>query len=132
MLNFQTADYCLLVWDGDNIEPDKAIEDLRNTLKEKEYGFKAISIFVPDYECTDIDEMDLLDDMLQSIISAKACLEYEEYTPLDKLKNVIHSCLAILLCNMTNILEYLRFCYGTCVLEQVREEDSKRCFERVL
>lgn len=102
MLNFQTADYCLLVWDGDNTEPDKAIEDLRNTLKEKESGFKAISIFVPDYECTDIDERNLLNDMLQSIISAKACLEYEEYTPLDNLKSIIHKCLAILLCNMIN------------------------------
>ena len=102
MLNFQTADYCLLVWDGDNTEPDKAIEDLRNTLKERESGFKAISIFVPDYECTDIDEMNLLNDMLKSIISAMACLEYNEYTPLDKLRSIIHSCLAILLCNIIN------------------------------
>lgn len=100
MLNFQTADYCLLVWDGDNTEPNKAIEDLRNTLKESESGFKAISIFVPNYERTDIDEMNLLNDMLQSIISAKACLQYQEYTPLDELKSIIHSCLAILLCNM--------------------------------
>lgn len=100
MLNFQIADYCMLVWDGDNTEPDKAIEDLRNTLKERESGFKAISIFVPDYEGADIDEMHLLNDMLQSIISAKGSLEYDGYTRLEELKNVIHSCLAILLCNM--------------------------------
>lgn len=117
MLNFQTADYCLLVWDGDNTEPDKAIEDLRNTLKEKESGFKAISIFVPDYECTDINEMNLLNDMLQSIISAKTCLEYNEYTPLDKLRSIIRSCLVILLCNMTNtgsVETFLNQCYERC------------------
>lgn len=125
MLNFQTADYCLLVWDGDNTEPDKAIEDLRSTLKERESDFKAISIFVPDCECTDIDEMNLLNDMLQSIVSARACLEYEEYTPLDKLKSIIHSCLAILLCNMIDTGSVETFLNQVCIsIKKINEEES--------